>query len=124
MSNNNPNPITAYCPHCGEEVLLKRKDFDTCLAVLLLIFTGIGFLIYVGLWYYRPKDRCIKCETVIIQKVPYSPSTEGSQITQSHSPQMLSDNINENKRNYCPFCGNQLDERTAKFCKSCGTPLS
>ncbi len=121
MSNNYP---TAYCPHCKEEVLLKRKDFDTCLALLLLIFTGIGFFVYLGLWYSKPKDRCIKCEMVIVQQVPYTPSTEVLQLTQSQNSQRESNDKNENKRNYCPFCGNQLDERTATFCKSCGTPLS
>ena len=62
MTNNSP---TAFCPRCNQQVLLARKQFDTCLAIVLLLFTVIGFFIYLAIFYNKKEDRCIHCGTQI-----------------------------------------------------------
>ena len=48
MTTTNPS---GWCPRCQQNVLLTREEIDTCLAVVLLIFTaGIGLLIYLAIY--------------------------------------------------------------------------
>ena len=49
-----------YCKKCGQNVRLKKKDLDFCLLIILL-FTGIGAVIYFLVWLFEQPDRCIYC---------------------------------------------------------------
>ncbi len=55
--------LTGFCPRCNHRVLLARKQFETCQAIILLFFTGIGFFIYLAVYYNKKKDRCGHCDT-------------------------------------------------------------
>jgi len=51
-----------FCPSCNRIVMTKREDIDAGLACFLFIFTaGIGFFIYLLIYYSQPEDRCMFC---------------------------------------------------------------
>ncbi|MFW9988514.1 MAG: zinc-ribbon domain-containing protein [Candidatus Odinarchaeota archaeon] len=122
MTTKNP---TGWCPRCQQNVLLKREEIDTCLAIILLIFTaGIGLIIYLAIYYRRAEDRCIHCSTKITTLQPQSPYRSQPQIQQS--PNSASANISEKitgaSPNYCPLCGEKL-EIGISFCPNCGSKI-
>ncbi len=49
-----------YCANCSRNVPLKKGDFDCCLFVILM-FTGIGSIVYLIYWFLQPADRCAFC---------------------------------------------------------------
>ncbi|MFX0029202.1 MAG: zinc-ribbon domain-containing protein [Candidatus Hermodarchaeota archaeon] len=111
MTTSNP---TGFCPRCNQQVLLTRKDFDTCLAIILLIFTGIGFFIYLAVYYSRKEDRCTHCGTEINvsqdkKSYVYQPQVQ----VQTNAPA-------GDMPNYCALCGEKL-EAGIKFCPNCGS---
>jgi DNA-directed RNA polymerase subunit RPC12/RpoP len=113
MPTSNP---TGFCPRCNQQFLLARKQFDTCLAIILLFFTGIGFFIYLAVYYNKKKDRCVHCGTQITfsqRQVQFQPSTSRN----------ISEEINVTTLNYCPLCGEKL-ERGIKFCPNCGSKIT
>jgi ribosomal protein S27AE len=103
---------TAFCPRCNQQVLLVRKQFETCLAIVLLLFTVIGFFIYLAVYYSKKEDRCVHCGTQI--------SFSQAQI-QFQPPR--SKNIPEDRSvtipSFCPLCGEKLKDGI-KFCPNCG----
>lgn len=128
-----------YCPHCKQNVLLKRDDIDICLAIILLIFTaGIGLIVYLIIYYSKPENKCIHCGSVCQVMLPSQypePSTELSYKPQTNSKQIsyrgqalpqlkedlaFSEKIEEKT---CPFCGEKLDNRGVKHCPNCGSKL-
>ncbi|MHA2182434.1 MAG: zinc ribbon domain-containing protein [Promethearchaeota archaeon] len=109
MPTNNP---TAFCPRCNQQVLLARKQFDTCLAIVLLIFTVIGFFIYLAVYYSKPEDRCIHCGT----QITFSQSAVQYQTPQDQRPQAQPAS---STHSYCSLCGEKL-EAQVKFCPNCG----
>lgn len=122
MTTKNP---TGWCPRCQQNVLLTREEIDTCLAIILLIFTaGIGLIIYLVIYYRRAEDRCIHCGTKITTLQPESPYRYQPQIQQS--PYSASVNVSEEitgaTPNYCPLCGEKL-EIGIKFCPNCGSKI-
>jgi len=125
MPTSNP---TGFCPRCNQNVLLTRKDFDTCLAIILLIFTaGIGLIIYLAVYYSRKEDRCAHCGTQITisqsqKSYAYQPQIE-TQSTLSPTPGNISEEIKGALPNFCPLCGEKLDPRT-KFCPNCGSKIT
>ena len=111
MTNNSP---TAFCPRCNQQVLLARKQFDTCLAIVLLLFTVIGFFIYLAIFYNKKEDRCIHCGTQITfsqAQVQFQPSTIATTIQTPIT------------NNYCQLCGEKL-EVGVKFCPDCGGKIT
>lgn len=116
MPTSNP---TGFCPRCNQHVLLTRKDFDTCLAIVLLIFTGIGFFIYIGVYYSKKEDRCVHCGT----QITISPSQAQIQSSLKPNPVASSKEIRGELPNYCAFCGEKL-EVGSKFCPNCGSNIS
>ncbi|MHA1194654.1 MAG: zinc-ribbon domain-containing protein [Promethearchaeota archaeon] len=144
MTTTNP---TGYCPHCQQNVLLTREDIDWPLAILLLCFTGgIGFIIYLIIYYNKPENRCVHCNSVVN---PISAPNKNIHEFKTILPETTSDEINpykiSNKNSlqvkepslseenvekieseaikYCPFCGERLMAENYKFCPSCGTKL-
>jgi ribosomal protein S27AE len=121
MLTHNP---TGFCPRCNQNVLLTRKDFDTCLAIILLIFTVIGFFIYLAVYYSRKEDRCTHCGTQITlsqsqRSYTYHPQMQ-TQSTLSPTPGNITEEIRGVMPNYCPLCGEKLELGT-KFCPNCGS---
>jgi len=111
-------PTTGNCLSCNQQVLLTRKRFNTCLAIVLLLFTGIGFFIYLAVYYSNKKDRCAQCGTQITFFPP--------QISSSYQSQQLDNKPQEIKgaiQNYCALCGEQL-ETGIKICPNCGAAIS
>lgn len=124
MTTKNP---TGFCPNCNQQVLLTRKDFDTCLAIILLIFTVIGFFIYLAVYYSRKEDRCTHCGTEITtsqsqKSYAFQPQIQ-TQSTLSPTPGNLSEEIKGVMPNYCPLCGEKL-ETGIKFCPNCGSKIT
>jgi len=104
---------TSFCPRCNQQVLLVRKQFDSCLAIILLIFTVIGFFIYLAVYYSKKEDRCVQCGKQITfsqQQVQFQPSTSRNKI--------ISEEISTPK--YCPLCGGKL-QQSIRFCPNCGS---
>lgn len=119
---------TAYCPRCQQNVLLIREKIDTCLAIILLIFTGgIGLIIYLAIYYSKPKQHCIHCGTkVTISQTPTSYSYQSSPQIQNT---FISEPVNQTEEvlgarpNYCAFCGEKIEDGT-KFCQNCGSQIT
>ena len=118
MEHRNP---TGYCPRCSQDVLLTREEINWGVALLLLCFTGgIGLIIYLVIFYSKPEDRCIHCNTRVLSRAqqhtqviePSTPSANHEiKVTESESPK------------YCPFCGEQLESSNVRFCSNCGTKV-
>ena len=123
MVSNTP---IGYCEHCKQNVLLTRQDIDMCLAIILLIFTaGIGLIIYLLIYYSKPKNRCVHCGTVVTTSVQ-SESHAPQQLTYTQQPKQEAlpvEIIEGEKASYCPLCGAQLDDRDQSFCPSCGSKI-
>ena len=118
---------TGFCPRCQQQVLLTRKEFDTCLAIIL-IFTGIGIIIYLAVYYGKKGDRCVHCGTQItfsqaqtpsafkthqeIQELSYSVTRNDSEETTGTTPK------------FCTLCGEKLESSSIKFCPNCGSKVS
>ncbi len=125
MTTTNP---TGYCNRCNQEVLLKREEIDTCLAIVLLIFTaGIGLLIYLAIYYSKPEDRCVHCGNKITTFQTPSPYTyqPQPQIQQSaySTPVNTSEEITGSRPNFCSLCGEKLNPGTS-YCPNCGSQIS
>ncbi|MFX1572223.1 MAG: hypothetical protein ACFFB0_05705 [Promethearchaeota archaeon] len=119
------NP-TGFCPRCNQYVLLTRERIDTCLAIILLIFTaGIGLIIYL-IWYYsKAEDTCVHCGTKITVSQPQSQFAYQSQPQNLQGPYSAQAPIEETEKvtgditNYCALCGEKL-ETGVKYCPNCG----
>lgn len=123
METRNP---TGYCPRCRQEVLLTREEINWGVAILLLCFTGgIGLIIYLAVYYSKPQDRCIHCNTRVISRAP-----QYSQNINIYQNEAVVSNENQNvekiendRPKYCPFCGEQLESSSIRFCPNCGTKV-
>ena len=106
----------SFCPRCNQQVLLVRKQFDTCLAIVLLIFTVIGFFIYIAVYYNKKEDRCVHCGTQITfsqAQVQFQPPTTNNIIEE----------ITVSPQKFCPLCGEKV-EVGIKFCPNCGGKIT
>ncbi|MHA2010296.1 MAG: hypothetical protein ACXABO_20905 [Promethearchaeota archaeon] len=125
MSTKNP---TGFCPRCQQQVLLTRKEFDTCLAIILLIFTGIGFLIYLAVYYGKKEDRCVHCGTQItISQTQVPNAYQTPQEIQQSSYSVTRSESEESALTapkFCAFCGEKLEPSSIKFCPNCGGKLT
>jgi hypothetical protein len=121
MTTTNP---TGWCPRCQQNVLLKREEIDTCLAIILLIFTaGIGLLIYLAIYYSRPEENCIHCGAKITS-AQFSKQTTYQPQAQSYTTvPRTNDQITGARPNFCALCGEKL-EIGAKFCQNCGSQVT
>ena len=125
MTTTNP---TGYCPRCQQNVLLTREEIDTCLAIILLIFTaGIGLIIYLAIYYSKPEEYCVHCGAKITAFQTPSPYTHQTQpqIQQTpYSPPInAAEQVTGGRPNFCALCGEKLD-MGAKFCQNCGSQIS
>lgn len=125
MPTRNP---TGFCLRCNQNVLLTRKDFDTCLAIILLIFTaGIGLIIYLAIYYSKREDRCVHCGTQITISQSQKSYSYHSQIQTQSTLSPTSGNTSEEIKgalpNFCPLCGEKLESGT-KFCPNCGSKIT
>lgn len=117
MTTSSP---TAFCPRCNQQVLLARKEFDTCLAIVLLLFTLIGFFIYLAVHYSKEEDRCVHCGTQITfsqAQVQFQPSTSRNVSEEEEEKNVFTPN-------YCSFCGEKIDETAPKYCPNCGSKIT
>ena len=124
MTTTNP---TGWCQRCQQNVLLKREEIDTCLAIVLLIFTaGIGLLIYLAIYYSKAEDRCIHCGgriTALQTPSPYASQTQTPIQQPSYStPVNTSEAITGSRANFCNLCGEKLDQGI-RFCPNCGSQI-
>lgn len=125
MTTKNPS---GYCPRCQQKVLLTREEIDTCLAIVLLIFTaGIGLLIYLAFYYSKPEEYCVHCGTKVtaIQiSTPYTYHTQ-PQIQQSSysTPENVAGEVTGARPNFCALCGERLDIGV-NFCPNCGSQIA
>jgi hypothetical protein len=107
--------------------MLTRKDFDTCLAIILLIFTVIGFFIYLAVYYSKKEDRCIHCGSQILISESFRSYTFQPQSQNQSSISSIQNNyVGETKEigpRFCSLCGEKL-ETGIKFCPNCGSKLT
>ncbi len=125
------NP-TGFCPRCNQNVLLTRQDIDTCLAIVLLIFTaGIGLIIYL-IWYYsKEENTCVHCKTKITVSQPQSQFAyqsqsqnlqRGSYSAPAPAPVGVTEEITGDMPSFCSLCGEKL-EAGVKYCPNCGSKV-
>jgi len=122
------NP-TGFCPRCNQNVLLTRPRIDTCLAIILLIFTaGIGLIIYM-IWYYsKAEDTCVHCGTKITVSQPQSQFAYQSQPQSlqgrytAAAPVRVTEEITGDIPNFCALCGEKI-EAGVKYCPNCGSKV-
>jgi hypothetical protein len=118
---------TGYCPRCKTNVLLIRERIDTCLAIVLLIFTGgIGLIIYLAIYYSKPKDHCIHCQGKVTIS-PVSPSYTHQpqpqiQSTATTTPSKETEEVLGFRPNFCAYCGEKIRPGT-NFCENCGSKV-
>ena len=121
MTTLNP---TGWCPRCQQNVLLKREEIDTCLAIILLIFTaGIGLIIYLAIYYNKAEDRCIHCSAKITVPQTQSPYISQTQQTSYSTSVNISEEVTGFKPIFCALCGEKLDSGT-RFCPNCGSQIT
>ena len=138
MATRNP---TGFCPNCKQNVLLVREEINWPLAIILLIFTGgIGLIIYLIIYYSKTEDCCVHCHSQITtitapsaqpaQQIaqkdqnPYRFQTETQ--NQQKNEYRISESVEDVKTiqlNFCPFCGERLENKDATFCPHCGTKV-
>ena len=115
-----------YCAHCKQNVLLKREDIDICLAIILLLFTaGIGLVIYLIIYYSKPLNRCVHCNSIAgppLSELDSSKRLENQEILNSE-PSSPNSHIKESIR-YCAYCGEPIKSVNTQYCAHCGTKIS
>ncbi|MBY9007609.1 MAG: hypothetical protein KGD63_12735 [Candidatus Lokiarchaeota archaeon] len=122
-----------YCPKCKTEVSIKREEINWVLVVILAIFTaGIGVLIYLAIYFDKPENRCIHCDSIcqktVVLHSPYVLNPITPNVVSNSNKQIYSKTPSDNIENtstiinkYCPFCGSKLgDGEGGKFCPFCG----
>jgi len=119
-----------YCPICKQNVLLVREALNWPLMIILLIFGGIGLIIYLIIYYNKPESRCIHCHTQISLKSELS--AQSSKLVQTENQKTYNSDINSDikvkadetlNRKYCSYCGEPQLNELAKFCPHCGTKV-
>lgn len=138
MTTRNP---TGFCPNCKQNVLLVREEINWPLAIILLCFTGgIGLIIYLIIYYSKTEDHCVHCHSQIKSiTAPYAQpaelkaqNTQNSYRFQTETQKLQKseytgsesvEGVKNIQPNYCPFCGERLENKDAKFCPHCGTKV-
>ena len=116
-------PSTGYCPHCQQNVLMRREEMNVVLAIILLCCTGIGFFIYLIFYYSKPENRCIHCSSYCQATLPNKSSQTALQLqNQTQSNSMNAKTLGKQLK-FCPLCGNKLNRENIKFCANCGSKL-
>ncbi len=125
MNKISISATNSYCPNCKKVVRTTRGEIDVPLAIFLFCCTGgIGFIIYIIIYFGKPEDRCVFCSQ---QTVPYTGqqvSNDSSNLYGKPQPNSSISSPNESKApvNFCPNCGETVNE-SMKFCENCGTEL-
>ena len=109
------------------------------LAIILLCFTcGIGTFIYLIIYYSKPEDRCVHCNSIVATQVPgyqlepdqveipQQVQTRTSQVEQRYeqaSQSQKTETLSSGGKQFCPYCGEKI-EINARFCPGCGAKIS
>ena len=113
-----------YCPHCKQNVLLKREDIDVCVAIILFFFTaGIGFIIYLIIYYSKPQNRCVHCNSIASPALSESVTREEIEAPATPSSYSLPSSNNESIK-FCAYCGEAIKSKNTQYCAHCGTKLT
>lgn len=116
-------PSTGYCPHCHQNVLMRRDEMNVVLAILLLCCTGIGFFIYLIFHYSKPENQCVHCGSICQATLPSTAPQTAQQIQfQTQSNTENAKTLGKQQK-FCPLCGNKLDTGNQNFCANCGSKL-
>ncbi len=132
--------VSSYCSHCQQQVLVKREDKDICLAIILAIFTaGIGLAIYLAIWYRKPINRCVHCNSITSPFVDTQIPNSGGhypyqddmiyEIKPFNNPFVEKSiekdekgKIKEERPQFCSLCGEKI-ELGLRFCPLCGNKI-
>ncbi|MHA1439642.1 MAG: hypothetical protein ACTSPD_18895 [Promethearchaeota archaeon] len=105
-----------YCSNCQQNVHLKREQIDFCIVIILLIFTmGIGLILYFYFYFKKTPNRCELCGRYI---PPSMISIQSEQRAES-----IESTIIGKKIDYCPLCGEKLDDREIIYCPYCSNRI-
>ncbi len=115
---------TLYCPNCKANVLVTREEINWCLVIFLAIFTaGFGLLLYFGIYFSKPENRCVHCNSICqleVIKEPTPQAIANPYNVSSHAQlYQLNKQENDERAKFCLNCGVKL-ERAGKFCAYCG----
>jgi hypothetical protein len=125
-----------YCPQCEKEVQTKREDINWAILVVLTIFTaGIGVLIYLSVYFRKPMNHCVYCNSVCyiketerasisLQETSSSSANYNSnQAITTIKKERIDEDNNKQEKNYkyCINCGAEIGNRKQlNFCAYCG----
>lgn len=113
-----------YCPHCKQNVLLKREDIDVCVAIILFFFTaGIGLIVYLIIYYSKPQNRCVNCNSIVSPALSEHMTREEIEAPEKPNPYSLTSTNNESIK-FCAYCGEAIQSKNTQFCAHCGTKLT
>ncbi|MBN2156544.1 MAG: zinc-ribbon domain-containing protein [Candidatus Lokiarchaeota archaeon] len=104
-------------------VRTTRKEIDVGLAIFLFCCTGgIGFIIYLIIYFSEPEDRCVFCGQKTIPFTGQEVTSSTNELYGQPQPSSSSSQKTNLTINYCPNCGSKADP-DAKLCEICGTEL-
>jgi len=113
-----------FCPQCQQNVLLHREPINPILAIILFCCTfGIGFFIYLIMYYSKSENRCVHCG-IQVTTLPNQYSQTTSQLPNQQQAQFSRVHpIESDLLKYCPLCGGKLDSQIKNFCPTCGSEI-
>lgn len=113
-----------YCPHCKQNVLLKREDIDVCVAIILFFFTaGIGLIIYLIIYYGKPQNRCVHCNSIVSPALSEPITTEKIETPAPPSSYSFTSSNKESIK-FCAYCGEPIKSNITQYCAHCGTKIN
>ena len=117
-----------YCPNCNKNVTTTREDIDIGLAIFLLCCTmGVGFFIYLIVYFSQPETHCIFCSSQTLQPTFSGTSQNtaqfsGEKVVKQTVREPVAEEGSTSSRKYCPLCGTAFT-RGQQFCENCGGDL-
>ena len=117
-----------YCPNCNKNVTTTREDIDIGLAIFLLCCTmGVGFFIYLIVYFSQPETRCIFCSSQTLQPTfggtsQTTPQFSEEKVVKQTVREPVAEKGSTSSRKYCPLCGTGFTEGQ-QFCENCGGDL-
>lgn len=125
---------TGYCDRCQREVMATRGEFNVCLMIFLTMFTGIGGIIYLIIYFAQPEDECVICRAKVSPvpvRTTYNVYTPAQNQPPANYRPIQNIKMQQNEpvpiqpvqKRVCPFCAAEVPT-DAKYCSNCASPIN